>query len=277
MPRLAVRVFGGGTTRAPPDAPLDSVDAFGGPFNLRKLNTTNEYKILSPLEGQRRFWRSWQRFTRNKKGEPQVEPQVERFAVYDGRQFRQFRRDRRTPEHGWNEGLILAFEQPSCFQENVFESFLCLTLQGPELEFQFGQKLPPQFAYHVTGQSQEGDLTIWNLESKHNNVQFKVEVSGAPEFLVRRLYAEEKGKPIQSYEVTQVKTFEGFAYPAAGRFRQWPLRYLNGQTYEFRVTSVSRLGDEAREPWFSDWPTTTIIRNHVENQNFSTPREVDEN
>ncbi len=257
-----------------PDANAEARDAFGGPLTEGVQKTKNVFKILSAEPGKSRPWRFWQRNIDSREGKWVCE----RFVVFNGAQSRRFLREERVAEGKWNNAFVTSFEMSDCFQSDVFESFLCLGLRGPDSVFMHGMDLPADHAYAIEEKTEGKTPAIWKLSATlpAADVKYVVEVSGAPEFLVRSFNVEYKRKPQMSFEVTQVKTFDGVPYPAAGKFRQWPLGYLNGQKYEFEVTSAARLTEKDRAEWLPIWPPGTIVVDAIQNKNITIDREVKE-
>jgi len=78
----------------------------------------------------------------------------------------------------------------------------------------------------------------------------------------------------EEYEVTEIKTFQSVAYPAAGRYRRLRIENIPALNYEFSVVSVEALTEEARKDWFPDWPAGTRIGDLVSGKNRTIPPKI---
>ncbi len=263
------------TIQRAPDASADVHDAFGGPVVEGLQKSTNTFKILGAQDGKSRPWRSWKRYAQSSRGDRVLE----RYAVFDGAQSRRFLFGNGAVEGKWNSGLISAEELTVCFARNPFQSFLCLGLTGPDPESIFGiGRVLTADEFAIAGETDANGLTIWKLSRilPEVDVKYELEVSDAPEFIVRRYDVEYQGRQLAAYETTQVKTVDGVFYPAAGRLWRLPHGYAEGHKYEFEVVSATRLTETDRDGWLPEWPAGTIVVDTIRNENITIAREVKE-
>jgi hypothetical protein len=200
---------------------------------------------------------------------------VDLFIAFDGTNSAVFRRERPR-----SIGQLLPWELWDDCNENLFEHFLFLRINGiPKCidvndEFQnlnleryeivetkliLGRK-----AFVLKAQGNNGNPAF-------DNIAYTVEVIGKPEFMVVRWQADDikQNRPISLFEVTEIKTFESIPYTAAGQYQQWAIGELPNHTYEFEVTAVKRLSNDADKNWLPKWPRGTIVRDEVSGKTFN--------
>jgi hypothetical protein len=180
-------------------------------------------------------------------------------------------------------------EDWSEYRTNVFDAFLFMNLEGVVRYMDPTGELSRQLNRRFTIQERKKSLgrdvfVLFNPGDPEFGVAYRVEVTGEPDFIILRLQAlliKEGHRPAEEYEVTEIKTFQSVAYPAAGRYWQDPLPAPPGLTakfrvvsYEFSVVSVEALTEEARKDWFPQWPAGTHIGDLVSGRNKTIPPKI---
>jgi len=259
-------------SEAAPNPPVESRDTF-------KIMESNRKEVSRP-------WRCWERLVRDNKGQWEVD----QFVGADGTQSRVLGPVPSKPdEHRWHPGVVRPGEDWTEYKTNVFDAFLFVNLDGvvryrdPTREL--SRKFNRRFAIQERKQSLGRDVfVLFDPGDPQFGMAYRVEVTGEPDFIILRLQAllaKEGHRPAEEYEVTEIKTFQSVAYPAAGRFRRDPPQAPPGLTpkfsvvsYEFSVVSVEALTEEARKAWFPDWPAGTRIGDLVSGRNQTIPPKI---
>jgi hypothetical protein len=238
------------------------------------LDTKDVFKILGPANladgAKRRPRNSWVRHMID----DEAKKFVYRFIAFDGTSSAVFRHERPR-----SSGQLLPWELWDDCNENVFEQFLFLRINGIpkciDLNDEFQNINLDRYKIVETKQTLGRTAAVLKAQGINGNAAFDdivytVEVIGEPEFMVVRWQADDikQNRSISLFEVTDIKTFESIPYPAAGRFQQWAVREQPNHTYEFEVTSVKRLPDDAEKNWLPKWPRGTIIRDEVSGKTF---------
>jgi hypothetical protein len=239
------------------------------------LDTTDVFKIVGPAnlpDGVKRRPRtSWIRRMSDDKGKEFVH----RFVAFDGTNSAVFRHERPRPS-----AQLLPWELWDDCNENVFEQFLFLRINGIPQCIDVNDELQNLNLerYEIVEIKQTLGRKAFVLKAQGINgnpafddIAYTVEVLGEPEFMIVRWQADDmkQGRPISLFEVTEVKTFESILYPAAGRYRQWAIQESPNHTYEFEVTSVKRLPDDADTNWLPKWPPGSIVHDEVNGKTFN--------
>ncbi|HEY3395028.1 MAG TPA: hypothetical protein VGK58_20155 [Lacipirellulaceae bacterium] len=237
------------------------------------LDTVDELKILAPAkapdDGKRRPLTSWIRRITDDNGTEVVD----RFVAFDGTNSSDFRRRGRRP------ALFVPWEIWDDCNENVFEQFLFLRINGiPKCIDVTGEFQTFNLdRYQIVETKQVLGRTAFVLKAQGSNgnpafddIAYTVEVIGEPEFMVVRWQADDTklNRPLLLFEVKEIKTIESIPYPAAGRYQQWAIGELPNHTYEFEVTYVKRLPDDAEQNWLPKWPRGTIVRDEITGKTF---------
>jgi len=259
---------------ASPDAPRGTTSPL---ITDGVLKTNDVFRILgrelSQQADSKRPKRCWIRRMQDAEGNTILH----RFVSFDGTVTRQLRRDART---GTPVGQVLSSELPHACNENVFDQFLFLCLNGTSRsidandvmrEFNLSQ-------YQIVDTKHVDGRTKFNLRaqglangnSAFDKIEYNVEVTGEPEFMVLRWEAKDTkdNRRLALYEVKETKTFESLPYPAAGSYRQWPVGSLPKHAYDFRVVRVKRISDKAKKNWAPAWPSGTIVQDNVGGKNL---------
>jgi hypothetical protein len=238
------------------------------------LDTTDVFKILAaanaPDGGKPRPRTSWIRRMSDEEGKEFVH----RFVAFDGTNSAVYRHERLRPS-----AQLLPWELWDDCNENVFEQFLFLRINGVpkciDVNDEFQNLNLERYEIVETKQTLGRKAFVLKARGINGNpafddIAYTVEVIGEPEFMVIRFQADDtkQNRPILLFEVTEIKTFESITYPAAGRYRQWAIRELPNHTYEFEVTRVKRLPDDAEKNWLPQWPKGAIVRDEVNGKTF---------
>jgi len=259
-------------SEAAPDPPVESRDTF-------KIMESNRKEVSRP-------WRCWERLVRDNKGQWETD----QFAAGDGAQFRVLGPVPSTPdEHRWHPGVVRAGEDWTEYRTNVFDAFLFINFDGlvryMDPTGEFSRQMNRRFTIQERKKSLGRDVfVLFNPGDPQFGVAYRVEVTGEPDFIILRLQAlliKEGHRPAEEYEVTEIKTFQSVAYPAAGRYRQDPPEATPGLTdkfrvvsYEFSVVSVEALSEDARKDWFPQWPAGTQIVDQISGRNQTIPPKI---
>jgi hypothetical protein len=237
------------------------------------VESKDVFKILAPDRVDLSVpLRCWQRYVRQ--GDAWL---LDRFVGFDGRQSRLFVR-KKTGEGRWHQANIVPFEDAHEYEPNVFDAVLLSDLNG------IAQSLDPTHSvshaadnhFRIVGRKEFQGRDIYSLEGQNERfgMRHRIDVTASPDFvIVRREVTSKDGRPHLLVEVTELREFDGLAYPAAGIFHQWAAGQLPELVYRFTVVEIERLSEAARQDWFPEWPPGTAVGDQVNNRNFSIPHD----
>lgn len=223
------------------------------------LHSRDVFAVLSPdpIRSNRR-WRYWRKDMKNQAGLWTLD----RFCAYDGHQSNSFQLFNTHPA-----GHIVPWEMVDSLGSNLFDKFLFLRVNGLDDTYALSDELRLLHLdrFHVVAKRQSKYGEVFELAGRSSaefGVEYRVEMTGEPGFnilLWEARYAKQEGRPLQLYEIKELRKHNGVCYPAMGSYRQAPIGELNEVTYDFNVIKVEELLDDARKNWLPPWPPSTPV------------------
>lgn len=235
------------------------------------------FRILrSPKPGDRP-WRYWQRSL----GEA-PNGDVSQFLGYNGEKFVFYlgRSDEATKDY--NMGQVLPFENPTFYQENIFDVMISSDLNGIAEFNDPGWRLSQQIdnSWVIEGTRQFDSRTAYALRGHRGNIEQIVHVVPVTQgYLIvhREIFLKDQkdgsnDQQIFKWDVEALGELKDtFVYPSRGKFSQKNLDFQPGIEYAFNVNKVTRLDNSARQGWIPPWPTGTAVGDRVKDENYIVP------
>jgi hypothetical protein len=234
-----------------------------------EIETRDVFKLLDGTGGPTsKSWKSWERRVKGAQGQWGLD----RFASFDGSATTSyFREDQLHPE--WHSGVIVRGLDWPKFADDLFENFLFLGSPTVD-DHEAVRKHFADLNFKVTGKRTLNGEDLLVLEGRRSSLpdlNFEMLITAQPDFLVMRWESKWKGKPSAIFEIKEIKRTKAGVFPSAGKFRQWAMKELPDQAYEFRLESVETLTDKGRKDWVPAWPAKTLVGDYVNGKNFIVP------
>lgn len=242
------------------------------------VNSKDVFRILdSSLPDTDRPWRFWKKLVEEKGNWV-----MDAFLTYDGKHTSVYNRRETDSDTNFHSGAVIPFESTQYYEDNIFDRFLCTDYNGlmeyADLDWKLSKGIDNQ--WKSDGTTEFEGQTAYVLHGQNRYVNHSVHVIGFPHFLVIRRVVTPLGKPdaepLAKWVVSSVGEINDRLYPSAGTFTQASGDGIPRIEYSFHVTAAKPLDESVREHWRPEWPSGTVVRDQVDNQNITIPHAVGE-